>query len=242
LDRQWFGLWPLEQACRVRKPVFCAVAPLLDDPHAEDFRRRIQAADLPVMTALGPALAPAVLRLHDLVVNRLGSVRVAHCDWTEPRRSSSPARPIPGVRALPALLFTCAYLLEGEPVSVKMDAPDGAEFASVLAEFGDGRVAQINLTIGSDARSACRFHVTGEWGAAVAYVPRSLRWRDEEGCHAQRPPRQTMPLLQLERFLDFLNTGRPPQPDFADACRALTWTRAALASLAEGRRVEITGT
>ena len=46
-----------------------------------------------------------------------------------------------------------------------------------------------------------------------------------------------MPRLLLERFLDALAAGSPPEPDFADAYRALLWSRAARRSLAEGRRV-----
>src|SRR5438270_187051 len=55
LGRQWFGLWPLEHACRVGKPVFCAVPLTADEEHADDLRRRVADAGLPVQAALAPA-------------------------------------------------------------------------------------------------------------------------------------------------------------------------------------------
>src|SRR3954447_10768766 len=41
LGRQWFGLWPLEHACRLGKPVLCAAPLTADGGHADDLRRRV---------------------------------------------------------------------------------------------------------------------------------------------------------------------------------------------------------
>src|SRR5713101_7354841 len=35
LDPQWYGLWPLELACRLGKPVFCATPLEYDNDHAD---------------------------------------------------------------------------------------------------------------------------------------------------------------------------------------------------------------
>src|SRR5262249_33120730 len=35
LDRPWYGLWPLERACRRGKPVFCAISLTSEGPFAE---------------------------------------------------------------------------------------------------------------------------------------------------------------------------------------------------------------
>jgi predicted dehydrogenase len=80
-----------------------------------------------------------------------------------------------------------------------------------------------------------------ERGAASAGLPYSLRWRDAAGRHALWLPRRPLPRLLLERFLDALRDGRPPRPDFADACRGLAWARGARRSLAEGRRIALGG-
>ena len=81
LNAQWFGLWPIEQAARVGKPVFCAVPLATDEAHADDVARRVREAGLPVMAAPAPALSPAVTRLRDLLASRLGVPRLVRCDW-----------------------------------------------------------------------------------------------------------------------------------------------------------------
>ena len=109
----------------------------------------------------------------------------------------------------------------------------------MLLEFAGGKAAQLNLWTGSGVRPACRFQAVTEAGDATVEWPRSLRWLDGEGSHTVRAARGPLPRLLLERFLDALAAGTPPEPSLEDAYRALLWARAARRSLAEGRRVEI---
>ena len=109
LGAQWFGLWPLEQAARLGKPVLCAVPLSTDDAHADDVMRRVREAGLPVMAALAPALSPVFARLRDLLAARLGGPRLVRCDWCG-RGAGRPAD-LPGTRALPSLMHACAGLL-----------------------------------------------------------------------------------------------------------------------------------
>src|SRR5436305_1819015 len=51
-DRQWFGLWPLEHACRVGKPVFCGEDTLVAEPDPERVRQQVRESRLPVMAGL----------------------------------------------------------------------------------------------------------------------------------------------------------------------------------------------
>ncbi len=79
LDPQWFGLWPLEHACRAKKPVFCALSPDSDDAHADALHQQIQESGLPVFLALGPVLAPATMHLRELLTHRLGRAQPGAC-------------------------------------------------------------------------------------------------------------------------------------------------------------------
>src|SRR6266478_2001490 len=54
LDAQWFGLWPLELACRVGKPVFCCAGFDREDARADAVYQQVQAAKLPVMVEMAP--------------------------------------------------------------------------------------------------------------------------------------------------------------------------------------------
>jgi len=235
LDAQWFGLWPVGQAARLGKPVFCAVPLSGDDAHAGEATRQVHAAALPTMAASGPVLAPALTRLRDLLTTRLGAPRLVRCDWCGPDRTAGP----PGIRVLPGLMGACAGLLGGEPRSVWATAAEAARFVGVLLQFGDGKAAQLNLWAGIGVRPACRFQAVTDAGNATAELPGTLSWRDGEGSHTIRAPRRPLPRLLLERFLDALAAGAPPEPGFADAYRALLWARAARRSLAEGRRVDL---
>ena len=133
----------------------------------------------------------------------------------------------------------CTGLLGGEPRCVWATADEAARFLTVLLQFGDGKAAQLNLWTGAGVRPACRFQAVTDAGDATADLPGTLRWRDGEGSHTVQSPRRPLPRLLMERFLDALAAGAPPQPGFADAYRALLWARAARRSLAEGCRVDI---
>lgn len=235
LDAQWFGLWPVGRAARLGKPVFCAVPLSAADAHADEATRQVQAAALPAMAATGPALAPALTRLGDLLTTRLGAARLVRCDWCGPDRKAGP----PGRHILPALMGACAGLLGGEPRSVWATAAEAARFVGILLQFGDGKAAQLNLWTGAGVRPACRFQAVTDAGDATAELPGTLRWRDGEGSHTIHAPRRPLPLLLLERFLDALAAGGPPEPGFADAYRALLWARAARRSCEDGSRVDL---
>src|SRR5258708_32856776 len=49
LGRAWFGLWPVAQACRLGKPVFCAPSLVHDEPHADGLRATVAAGSTPVL-------------------------------------------------------------------------------------------------------------------------------------------------------------------------------------------------
>ena len=47
-------MWPLELACRARKPVLCCVALEQDAEHADDLLRQVRDSQLPVLMELAP--------------------------------------------------------------------------------------------------------------------------------------------------------------------------------------------
>jgi predicted dehydrogenase len=235
LGRQWFGLWPLEHACRVGKPVLCAVPLTADEPHAGDLRRRVADARLPVLAGFAPAVAPAVGRLGELLAGPLGAARLVRVGAALPA-GGRPALPSP---ALLPLLHVCATLLGEGPAGVlAADAGAPGWWGSALLDFPGGRAAQVTLwraPPGTDP--GCRVEVVAERGAATAELPDRLSWRDEAGQHLLRLRGAGGEAALLGHFLRAVRAGQPPRPDFEDAGRAFAWRRAALQSLAEGRRV-----
>jgi predicted dehydrogenase len=132
---------------------------------------------------------------------------------------------------------------------------------SLLLEYDAGRAIQINqyqnasldvhrgpstIKLGEDEsagtsfRSKVRVRVVGERGTASAVLPGRVRWADSEGRHIQSIL-AAQPAVQvvLEQFYRVVREGQPPQPDLARAYQLLQWTRAAMRSRSEGRRVSI---
>ena len=111
--------------------------------------------------------------------------------------------------------------------------------ANVTFAYPGGRAALISLTAGDGA--GWRIAVQAEKGSAVAALPRRLSWKDASGQHFLRLPPQEIRTELLRRFAESVRAGRQPRPSFDDACRALTWLRAARRSHADNRSVRVAG-
>jgi predicted dehydrogenase len=230
LDAPWFGLWPVAQACRLGKPVFCAPSLVQDDAHADALRETVAASNTPVLLGMSLTASPALPRLRDLVKRRLGPARQVRCEVTVPCQRAP---------AVLALFHECAAILDAAPVGVTSMKADGTGFGSFLLDFGDGRVAQISAWAEPNARRACRVHVVGANGTVEAELPGDVRWRDREGRHVLRLAAHPARWRLLEQFFSVARNGDLPRPDLPNTYRALTWLRAALRSLEEGKRVAV---
>ncbi len=237
LDAQWYGLWPLEHACRLNKPVLCALSPASDEAHADALHERIQTCGLPVLMALPLLLAPATRQLRELLTHRLGQARLVRADWS--KLPSFPEDLLSDAAVLP-LLAACAWLLDDVPRSVWALDGESASFVTLMLRFGRDRLAQVNLWTATAGRTPPRFEVVAETGTATAELPRQLRWRDADGQHTQRLPPRSAEQSSLERFILALRAGQPLRPSFADAYQALTWLRAAIRSRSEGKCILVT--
>ena len=237
LDAQWYGLWPLEHACRVRKPILCAASPASDDAHADALRRCIQDSNLPVLMALPPLLAPATRHLRELLTHRLGQARLVRADWSVP--PLEPGRDMLGTAALLPVLATCTWLLNDVPRSIWTMDGGSASFLTLFLRFGCDRLAQVNVWTATVGRTLPRFDVVAESGTATAELPQQLRWRDADGKHSQRLPPRSAEQCSLERFILALRAGQPLWPSFEDAYQALTWLRAAASSRNEAKCISL---
>jgi predicted dehydrogenase len=237
LDGQWYGLWPMEHACRLNKPILCASSLVEDAAHAEALHQSIQASGLPVLMALPPLLAPAARQLRELLTHRLGQARLVRADWSAPPQQ--PGGDLLGDPMVLPLLAGCAWLLDDVPRSVWTVEGDGASFVTLVLRFGCDRLAQVNLWTATEGRTPPRFEVAAEAGTATAELPRQLRWRDADGQHTQRLPPRSAEHSSLERFILALRAGQPLRPSFEDAYQALTWLRAAVQSRSEGKCISL---
>jgi hypothetical protein len=231
LDRQWYGLWPLEAACRLSKPAFCGNALARDNPHADRLRQRIEASALPVMVAL-PAPPPAALALvREVLAVQLGTPQQLVGYAIRPKAAeAADLFPCPA-----ALLGWCAALLDGEPRRLLATRSEGGALAALLLDYGDGRVA--HLCRARSGHRSWHLRVVAERGSAVV-APGVVCWSGPGGHVTHRLARgRPAGQVGLDAFYQAVTTGTAPRPGLAEAYRLLCWRRLAGRSSAEGRWV-----
>ena len=239
LDAQWFGLWPVEAACRAGKPVYCCGDLLPGEPDPDGLARQARESGVPVLVGLAPRHAAVTAALGRLLADRLGPARGVACDFLVAPGDAGPRRPA-GLPVPPSLLDWCATILGAEPVAVLAGGTDDGAFASLLLEFPDDRRAQLTGWRSAEAWHAPRLRVLAERGWAAAELPGRLRWADADGRHVSAPRGRPPPEQELlGRFFHAACEGQTPEPSLADACRLLGWLGAAERSRAEGVRVAL---
>jgi predicted dehydrogenase len=228
LDRQWFGLWPLEYACRQGKPVFCAAPLTGEGAFADRLQALVRASGARVMMALAACAAPSFRRLSELLPQHLGPARFVRVDAFVRTRTAVPPGELLRSSVAVSLFQVCRALMGDAPHQVVVQLPAATSFASTVFAFGTGRVAQVNLAAGAAERPGWRIEVRGEKGTALTSGPRALRWSDAAGHHTHRLARTSLGQSMLEEFLRALRANEPPRPSFDDAYQGLLWQRAAL--------------
>jgi predicted dehydrogenase len=232
LDRAWYGLWPLELACRAGKPVFCAPSLAGDDAYADRLRGLVRENRLPVLMVMPVVVAPAMEALLAHLAERPASSLSLHLDVFHPFERSSWS--LPSGLCL-ALFHVCATLLGTAPLAVRANPNGESELSSLSLEFPLGNVAYFTARPGFGRFLQCHVQALTATGLVEARLPRRLSWRDAAGRHALIAPPTSLPERLLTRFVTDLRSGQPLSPSFEDAYQALTRLRAARKSLTEGR-------
>jgi predicted dehydrogenase len=242
LDTQWFGLWPLEIACRLQKPVFCASSLANDDAHADGLAQQIEETRTPVVMALTPRFTFATARLRELLATQLGQPRLLLCDVSRPQAKRPQVSGKIGLRGGGdiALVDWCLWLLGCEPQQVLAAGNEELQWRTLILESVAGLAVQITRYRAPSPPRSVRVRVVAEGGSAIVELPGQINWTDDQGEHSDRRPGQRSPThLLLEHFWEAVQRGAVPQPTFRDAYRGLTVLRAAALSHAEGRRVSL---
>ncbi len=212
LTPQWFGLHPIEVACRLGKPIYCAL-PLSGE--GEDLERLdglVRPSGVPFMPEFARRFYPASLRLRELLATRLGPPRLV-IGQGRLFGFDRYGQPGPSTQIAPApllvdpgsyLLDWCRFVFGGEPTavggrgvsvlpSVAGPEPDRETF---VLEFEGGGAAEVTVD---------RYH-RGPWGDASRFLPQPgiqvfaergvawlempdrVQWSDAEGLHDERLP------------------------------------------------------
>lgn len=208
LSPQWFGCLPIQAACEAGKAVYCAAAMDLDPEEAVRVKACVEQAGIAFMVEFPRRLAPATLRLKELIATQLGRPRLLFCHRrrTIDQQGSEDATNSVIRRELIELVDWCNYVVGMPPKSVIGNGRSGVSsdggYRMISVDFGDGSGGQS----GEDsplAQISCGNYVPESWAEASAFrpptelqvccengiafidLPSSLVWFNEAGRHVE---------------------------------------------------------
>ncbi|TWT98055.1 Inositol 2-dehydrogenase/D-chiro-inositol 3-dehydrogenase [Botrimarina colliarenosi] len=261
LSGRWFGALPIHAACEFGKAIYCGASVELAEREACSLRERVRRSGIAFMAEFPFRLAPATIRLKELIATRLGAPRMLFCN----ERHAAPTHgggldeaPASHSRRLIEMVDWCRYIADGEPTTVQCathSTPGGIEphdYSLVTVEFETSNPAAPPVL----AQIACGSYVPTGWSEAAAFrrpadlqvacergiafvdLPGTVTWFDEAGQHTEhvqdeRPLGERL-LMAFHRSVSSLVLR---STSLEDAYCALQVVLAAQRSATDGRRV-----
>ena len=212
LSARWYGALPILAACDAGKAIYCSAALDLATNEADEVRKRVRQAGVAFMAEFPCRLAPATLRLKELMATRLGLPRLLFCNRRFTSRAEDGHGYTSDMRQLIEMVDWCRDVVGIEASSVvgasHTSAPRGAaerheqgpnDYQVMTLDFsppgevGSGPVAQIacGSYVAPQWREAAAFRrpadlqVVCERGIAFLDLPHTLVWFDQAGQHSE---------------------------------------------------------
>jgi predicted dehydrogenase len=262
LTPQWFGLHPIEVACSLGKPIYCALPIACEDDELVRVDALVRSSGVPFMPEFARRFYPTSIRLRELLATKLGAPRLV-VGQGRLFGFDRYGQPGPSTQIAPAsllvdpgsyLLDWCRFVFQAEPLAVQGWAgtilPGGessdADFLTYLLEFAGGAAAQV---------STGRYH-RGAWGEASRFLPQPglqvfaergvawlempdrIQWTDSEGVHEERLPLEpTVGELLNDHFHRLVRGAQTMAPSWDDTMAVARLIDIVRRSAAEGRRI-----
>ncbi|MEQ8846877.1 Gfo/Idh/MocA family oxidoreductase [Botrimarina sp.] len=265
LSGRWFGALPILAACDHGKAVYCGASVDLAEEEARRLRQRVRTAGVAFMAELPHRLAPATIRLKELIATRLGQPRLLFCNERHAAAADSsgdcPTAPASHTRRLIEMVDWCRYVAGREPAGVQCvthRGPTAAEpedyslvtldFAPApheppaapraLAQIACGGYVPTGWTEAAAFRRPADLQVVCEKGIAFVDLPGTVTWFDNAGQHTEHVD-DDRPLGErlLMMFHRSVSSLVLRSSSLDDAFTALDVVHAARRSAADGRRV-----
>jgi predicted dehydrogenase len=264
LSPQWYGPLPILAACDYGKSVYCGATLDIDSPaEAQEVKKRVEDAGIAFMAEFPRRVAPATVRLKELIATRLGRPKLLFChqrSTIEPGQSvRRPLKHCPTMqREMIEQVDWCRYVAGAEPTSVVGIAhgchagADGEDYEMMSLDFspsgapGSGTTAQISCGRYMPAawpeavsfRPPAALQVCCENGIAFIDLPATLVYFDAAGRHmesleSERPVGERL----LMHFYRAVTSLVRKVNDLEDAYRAMMIVLAGRESFRTGRRI-----
>lgn len=260
LSPQWYGVLPIYAACDAGKAVYCAAALDLTAQEAAQVRQRVDRAGIAFMVEFPRRLAPATLRLKELIATQLGKPSLLFCHrrlaYEQPNHGSDPDLAV--TRELVELVDWCHYVVGEKPTSViangRTSSREHGGYRMMSVDFGaDSQAAPAAL-----AQISCGNYLPDTWleagsfrlppgmqvrcerGVAFVDLPATLVWFNEAGRHVESLDAE-LPVGEqlLAQFHRAVTSFVRRTDDLDKAHLALRTVLASEQSRTSGRRIEL---
>lgn len=264
LEGGWYGTAPLYAACDFGKAIYCGSEIEIAPEHATELKQVVERSGVAFMAEFPRRLAPATLRLKELIATRLGEPEILFCHRRLPSVIHGPQRNgVPNSvrmnRELVELIDWCAFIA-GKPIrtihgvqhisqckgeadyfalSLDLSAPDRPA-GSTIAQISCGSYIPKNWHEAANFRPPAAIQVCCENGLAFLDLPNSLIWFDEAGRHQESLDAEMSVGQQLlTQFHRAVTSLVRKKADLEDVCRGLEALQIARESVVQGRALKI---
>lgn len=255
-----FGALPLLAACDYGKAIYSTLMVDMGPDQAAAVQQRIERAGIAFTAELPCRLAPATLRLKELIATDLGQPQLLFCHYRQSPATSDALSISSSQSAIVEAIDWCRYIVDRDPCSVMGMAHQSNE-DDQQAEY-----QMMNLCFKADERGStdvmaqisCGRYIPEQWKEAVSFrppadmqvacqngiafvdLPSTLIWFDKAGRHmesleSERPVSQQL-FMQFHRSVTSLVRDIS---SLQDAYRAYWIAVQARASHEQGRRMDL---
>ncbi|MEN1679771.1 MAG: Gfo/Idh/MocA family oxidoreductase [Planctomycetota bacterium] len=118
LSARWFGPLPIFAACDHSKAVYYGAPVDLPADRADALRKRVKESGIAFMAEFPNRLAPATIRLQELIATRLGKPRLLICNQRLAPPTGDPTMKDQATRRLVEMVDWCRYVVGEEVTSI----------------------------------------------------------------------------------------------------------------------------